>query len=190
MSSPTRPQRGVIVHGYGATPADHWFGWISEELRQRGIPTQVPALPRPDAPEPMQVDAILSSSIGRPDEGTVIVAHSLGAVATLRHLASLRPGWRLGRLVIVAGFADPLPGLPELKGFLIPTNLIAPLAIRITRLRVLRSDDDPVVPAEHTDRLADLLHTSSVVAQGRGHFLADEGVTSLPELLPGQVLPR
>jgi hypothetical protein len=75
-------------------------------------------------------------------------------------LRSLPEPWRLGTLVLVAGFVD-----------------------RIDRLAILRSDADPLVPAAHTDRLAALLGTSAQVVPGAGHFLASDGVTSLPEAL-------
>jgi len=48
-----------------------------------------------------------------PDEGTVVVAHSLGCLSVLRRLRSLTGPWRLGTLVLVAGFLEPLPALPR-----------------------------------------------------------------------------
>ncbi|MFG1665202.1 alpha/beta hydrolase [Streptomyces sp. Y7] len=48
------------------------------------------------------------------------------------------------------------------------------------RLTIIRSDADPYVPPGHTDRLADLLGVSAQVVPGAGHFLASDGVTSLP----------
>ncbi|GAA1200653.1 hypothetical protein LY12_002982 [Prauserella alba] len=47
-----------------------------------------------------------------------MVAHSLGCITVLRHLASLTAPWHLGTLVLVSGFVDPLPTLPDLDSFI------------------------------------------------------------------------
>ncbi|MFD4992208.1 RBBP9/YdeN family alpha/beta hydrolase [Cellulosimicrobium cellulans] len=173
----------VIIHGYGATPRDHWFDWLADCLRRDGTPTQIPALPEPSSPDPRAWSDATSHAIGRPGPGSILVAHSLGCLAVLRHLASLAGPWSLGRLVLVAGFVDPLPALPELDGFIDGGVDVSGVAERIRDLSVLRSDNDLYVPGGHTDRLAELLGASARVVPGAGHFLASDGVTSLPEAL-------
>jgi predicted alpha/beta hydrolase family esterase len=37
------------------------------------------------------------------------------------------------------------------------------------------------VPPAHTDRVAQLLGTSALILPGAGHFLASDGITTLPE---------
>ncbi len=176
-------RRASIFHGYGATPEDHWFGWLAEHLDRAGFRTDVPALPESQAPAPDRWVAAVAKAVGTPDEGSVVVAHSLGCLAVLRYLASLSAPWRLGHLVLVAGFVDTLPALPVLDGFIGDGTDPAGVREKVASLTVLRSDDDPYVPVEHTDRLAGLLGTTALVVPGAGHFLADEGVTSLPQAL-------
>jgi len=113
----------------------------------------------------------------------VVVAHSLGCVTVLRHLAALPGAWRLGTLVLVAGFIDPVPGFPGLDAFVDGGIDLAPVRRYADRLVVLRSDDDPIVPTGHTDRLAGELGIAARVVPGAGHFLAEEGVRRLPEAL-------
>jgi predicted alpha/beta hydrolase family esterase len=94
------------------------------------------------------------------------------------------PGpWRLGTLVLVSGFLDPLPALPDLDPYVGDGCDVERLRHNIGRLVILRSDADPYVPPEHTDRLAALLGTTAEVVPGAGHFLESDGVTSLPEAL-------
>ncbi|RMI27729.1 RBBP9/YdeN family alpha/beta hydrolase [Streptomyces triticirhizae] len=181
MTSGTTLRRASIIHGYGASPEDHWFGWLAERLRADGVPTSVPALPDPDAPDPARWAEALRAEVGVPDARAVVVAHSLGCLAVLRHLRSLPGPWRLGALVLVSGFVDRLPALPELDPFVGDGEEVAGLAERVDRLTVLRSDADLLVPPGHTDRLARRLGTSARVVPGAGHFLASDGVTSLPE---------
>lgn len=109
-----------------------------------------------------------------------MVAHSLGCLAALRALRSLPGSWRLGTLVLVSGFIDPLPALPELDGFIGDGCDLTGLRDHIDKLVIIRSDDDPLVPPTHTDRLARLLGVTARVVPEAGHFLADDGVTELP----------
>ncbi|WP_350348501.1 alpha/beta hydrolase [Agromyces sp. G08B096] len=176
-------RRAVIVHGYGATPDDHWFGWLADRLTRAGTPTTVPALPDPGSPSRERWAAATAEALGVPGPDLTVIAHSLGCLAALRHLASLREPWRLGALVLVSGFVDPLPALPSLDGFIGDGVDVSAIRDRVESITVLRSDDDLIVPAEHTDRLAGLLGTSAQVVPGAGHFLASDGVTMLPEAL-------
>lgn len=176
-------QRATIIHGYAATPADHWFGWLAAQLDARGIPTAVPALPNPDAPDPDRWLAAVAASVGTPDQDSVLVAHSLGCITALRHLCSLARPWRLGALVLVSGFVDALPALPTLDAYIGKPLDLTEIRNHVDRLTLIRSDADPYVPPSHTDRLADLLGTSTQVIPGAGHFLASDGVTSLPAAL-------
>ncbi|MFF0526432.1 RBBP9/YdeN family alpha/beta hydrolase [Actinomadura nitritigenes] len=187
MTTPTSGRRASIIHGYGATPADHWFGRLAERLRQTGVPTTIPALPTPETPDPAEWTAAVRADVGTPDEGTVIVAHSLGCLTVLRYLRSLPSPWRLGALVLVAGFVDPLPALPELDAYIADGCDVEGLAAHVDRLTILRSDADPYVPTGHTDRLARLLGTTAEIVPGAGHFLASDGITDLPQAL--QALP-
>ncbi|GLY16849.1 alpha/beta hydrolase [Kineosporia rhizophila] len=185
--------RVVVLHGYGATPDDHWFGWLSQELTALGIATRVPALPEPQAPEAEAWLAATAAAVGPVDARTHLVAHSLGCLTLLRHLATLPadPGtWELGGLTLVAGFTGPLPALPQLDGYLadpitgdVSDEALQRIATRTRRLRVLRSDNDALVPAEATDALAQRLGTVAQIVPQAGHFLADDGVTTLPAVL-------
>jgi predicted alpha/beta hydrolase family esterase len=183
MTTGTTHRRASIIHGYRATPEDHWFGWLAERLDADGIPATVPALPDPQDPDPARWTEAVRAALGTPDAGSVVVAHSLGSLAVLRSLRSLPEPWHLGTLVLVSGFVDPLPALPELDSFIADGCDVKGLAGNIDRLTIIRSDADPLVPTAHTDRLADLLGVSAQVVPGAGHFLASEGVTTLPDAL-------
>ena len=172
--------RAFVFHGYGATPTDHWFGWLANEFEAAAIHTRVPVLPHPLEPDAKLWEETVGTTVGVPDEHTVIVAHSLGCLAVLRYLASLQGPWHLGMLVLVSGFVGRLPVLPELDQFIQDGCDVSGIAEHIDRIIIIRSDDDPLVPPAITDRLAGLLGVSARVIAGAGHFLADDGVTALP----------
>ncbi|GAB3089811.1 RBBP9/YdeN family alpha/beta hydrolase [Nocardioides zeae] len=185
--TPAAAERAVIFHGFRATPDDHWFAWLAARLAEHGVPTTVPALPDPLAPDPASWERGVAAALGMPGAGTSVVAHSLGCLAVLRHLRGLHPSWRLGTLVLVAGFVDPLPVLPELGGFIGSGCDTSGIAAHVDRVLVLRSDDDPIVPPGLTDRLAAQLGVGAHVVPGAGHFLASDGATKLPQVLDALV---
>ena len=174
--------RAIIVHGYSATPADHWFAWLADRLREQGIDTVIPALPGTTAPDRERWVAAVRDALGTADERTAVVAHSLGTVTALHALDGLGRSERLGMFVGVAGFADPLPTLPELDPFVSPAPDLESLATRIRRRVMLHSDDDAIVPPAHSRALGHALDAEIVVVPAAGHFLASQGFTALPTL--------
>lgn len=184
--------RVVLLHGFGAHTAKHWFPWLAR---------QIPGLVRVELPDPQAPDAEAwisraAAAIGPLDERTALVTHSLGGVTGIRalqRLAAADPhGGRLGALVAVAPFTVPLPpsGDADLDAFvrdLAPALTDgadpASLAGRIVRATVIRSDDDPSVPAWASDRLAQDLGAELVIVPGAGHFLGSEGILELPPVL-------
>jgi predicted alpha/beta hydrolase family esterase len=178
-----RVQRVVVVHGYEASPDANWFPWLQDALEAEGIAVTVVPLPAPDAPEETVWEDAVSAALGVPDAATVVVAHSLGVVTVLRVLAALEEPWELGGLVLVAGFTEPLEALPELDGFLATEVEVERVATSIGDRTVIRSDTDPFVPPAASDDLARRLNARLQVHPGAGHFMTDDGVTSLPTLL-------
>lgn len=179
MTSQT-PRRAVIFHGYGATPDDHWFGWLAGRLTRSGISTTIPTFPDPAAPDASRWAAVAEAALGMPGPDMIVIAHSLGSLTALRHLGTLSGPWRLGALVLVSGFVDKLPALPQLDDVIGEGADVRGIREHVGSITLLRSDADPYVPVGHTDRLARLLGTSAVVVPGAGHFLAADGVTTLP----------
>ncbi|AKU19055.1 alpha/beta hydrolase [Luteipulveratus mongoliensis] len=172
-----------MIHGYAATPNDHWFAWLADEFEAIGVSTNVPELPDPAQPNADRWAETVASTLESVDHDTILVAHSLGCVTTLRYLADLHGDWTLGTLILVAGFLEPLPALPELDAFIADGLEVSALAAHIDRIVVLRSDADPYVPVEHTDRLAARLGVQAHLVAGAGHFLASDGIVELPEAL-------
>lgn len=173
-------RRVVVVHGFGASPTAHWFPSLARALTLGGIAVDVVALPSPDEPDADLWEEAVHAALGVPDEGTWIVAHSLGAVTALRVLASLDGEWSVGGLILVSGFTGPLHSLPELDPYLADDVDAEALVDRIATRIVIRSDADTSVPPAASDELAGRLDATLYVQPGAGHFLGDDGITELP----------
>lgn len=183
MTETTTLTRAIIIHGYLATPRDHWFPWLAEQLTATGVHVRIPELPAPDSPDPVAWQRAVGECLGTPDSGTAVIAHSLGGLAILRHLAALPELWELGALALVAPFAEPLPSLPELDAHIGEGVAVEGIERHLGRLLVIRSDADELVLPCQTDRLARRLGTEPIVVPDAGHFLAADGVTELPPVL-------
>ncbi|MGB4777179.1 RBBP9/YdeN family alpha/beta hydrolase [Microbacterium sp.] len=176
-------ERLVIVHGYHASPSSHWFAWLADEVVRDGVRVAIPALPEPTSPDLEGWITTVADAIGTPDDGLTVVAHSLGAITVLHALGRLAGDWSLGAFVVVSGFADSLPALPELDGFTADPPDIERLAERIRQRTVIASDNDTIVPPAASHALGRRLDAQLVTVPGAGHFLADDGYTTLPAVL-------
>ncbi|OOH90907.1 esterase [Pasteurellaceae bacterium 15-036681] len=167
-----------IVHGYGANPEKHWFPWLEKELTQLGIECQRLAMPDTDNPNASKWIEHLEQNV-IVDEQTVIVAHSLGCIASLNFLA--KNFERPAGAVLVSGFHQPIEHLSELTPF---TNIYAVQPpLMPFKSYVVAALDDEVVPHQHSDALAQQLKADYIRLPTGGHFLDREGCTELPIVL-------
>ncbi|MCK3655230.1 esterase [Pasteurellaceae bacterium Macca] len=167
-----------IIHGYTASPDNHWFPWLEQALVERGIRCHRLAMPDSQHPTPEKWLDYLKTQI-QCDEPTVIVGHSLGCIASLNFLAKQfeRP---VGG-VWVSGFYQPLTTIPELTPF---SNLYAILPpLMPFKSYVVASMTDTIVPHQYSDQLAQHLNAEYIRLPEGGHFLDREGYTEFPLVL-------
>ena len=178
-----RIDKVILVHGFGAGPHDHWFPWLARSFRH----VEVPRLPHPESPDASTWASTIAERIGTsPDglAGLAIVTHSLGGLTALRAIERV--------IACDSPFAQQLPPTGEaeldhflatgLKGFLdgASPGELRPLLGRTT---VIHSDNDPLVPRAASRRFATAISADVVTVPGAGHFLASDGVTSLPQIV-------
>ncbi|MDO5290280.1 MAG: alpha/beta hydrolase [Pseudomonadota bacterium] len=185
MPPASRPWRAVIVHGYGATPADHWFAWLGQRLQAAGVSAHIPALPDSLQPDFAHWQQALADAVGMPDARTLLVAHSLGCISLLHYLSAERPQ-QVGGVVLVSGFGARLPQLPAINGFDVDAY-VDQARLDVPALRamtgqmhhVISANDGIVAPAASRALAVQLGGQVHEVPRG-GHFLASDGFTQLP----------
>jgi predicted alpha/beta hydrolase family esterase len=180
MPTSSPAARVVVLHGYQASPDDHWFGWLAQDLRRDGVDVAIPPLPDPHDPDPDVWLGAARDVIGTPDDRTVVVGHSLGCVTALHALAAAPGSWRLGGLVLVAGFDVPQPAVPEVDAFTATAPDLARVSAATAHRHVVGSDDDTIVAPADTRALAERLGATFDLVPGGGHLLALDGFTTLP----------
>lgn len=174
-----------ILHGYGATPADHWFPWLAAQLEATGIAARVISLPDSRRPDFARWQQALADSIGMPQADDWFIAHSLGTISLLHYLSHVRPA-RIGGVLLVAGFAARLPALPYIEDFHLDAYVdqarpdFPALRAMSTHMASLISDNDGIVAPQASHALAQALGSDVIVIPGGAHFCMQEGFTQLP----------
>lgn len=179
-------KRVFIIHGWEASPESNWFPWLKEELEKRGIAAFVPAMPNPLFPKCEQWVAHLRDLIGRPDQDTILVGHSLGTIAILRYLETLQEGEKVGAIFLVSGFSEQLGPLVLSSFFTKPLDY-AKVKRSTDRIFAVSSDNDALVPLKYAKILEEKLGAELSVMPGRGHLNDGDGLFQLPIVL-GKIL--
>ena len=176
-----------IIHGYAATPADHWFGWLENALADRGIEARRIALPDSATPEPRAWAERLDQLTRDMQRPVYFVAHSLGGIALLaalqRRIDADPAGAHWAGLVLVSAFAEPLPALPQLDAFVAAPVDFEAIHAAVDQQQVISARDDPIVAFMHSMALAERLQAPFLLEPTGGHFLGRDGYTRLPVVL-------
>ena len=176
-------KRVFIIHGYTGYPDKNWFPWLKTELEKLEIEVSVPTMPKTNSPKLEEWLSHLQDIIINPDAQTYLVGHSLGCPTILRYLESLNENQKVGGALLVAGFAEPLPHLPELDSFTENTWNDAYIKTRTKKLTIINSDDDEAVPFFNAEHVRDRFGAKLVTVHEAGHINEKSGYTKVPFVL-------
>jgi predicted alpha/beta hydrolase family esterase len=172
----------LILHGWQGSGPDHWQTWLAGRLRERGVDVRSPDLPDADEPDPEAWDAALQEELDAmvaPEE-RVVVCHSLGCAAWLRH-AARRPGVQAARVLLVAP-PTPDSDIPQVARFF-PTGADADAVAAIAgETRLACSENDPYCPEGAIARFGEPLCIPVDLVPGGGHLNPDAGCGPWPEV--------
>jgi predicted alpha/beta hydrolase family esterase len=180
-------KRVIIIHGWQADPEGEWLPWIKKELEVRGFDVVVPEMPDTNFPKEKKWVETIYKAVGDPNKNTYFIGHSLGCIAIIRYLLTLKNNEIIGGALFVAGFSGNI-SIPELKEFYSFTDDVRDAREHLMKCTMIYSDNDELISVEKTNEFSKLLgDTEKILVKGRGHFSEDEGVFELPEAL-GAVL--
>jgi predicted alpha/beta hydrolase family esterase/HD superfamily phosphohydrolase YqeK len=178
-------KKAVILHGTSATPESNWFSWLADELKKQGYAVWLPQLPDADIPNIHTYNNFLLNNTDFViDADTILIGHSSGAVEILSLLQNLPTGSTIGDVYLVSAFTDNL-GWDVLYGmFLEPYNYEV-IKEKARSFTLFHSDNDPYVPLEHAQFIAEKLDATLLVKPGKGHFNVENSpkYKEFPELL-------
>lgn len=177
-------RKAVILHGTLGSPEGNWFQWLEHELSAKGMHVWLPALPHADEPSlSWWARFVHENRAFEIDDQTVIIGHSSGAALAL--LVAQQNTQPLGGVVAVSAFHDnSLQWEPNAKLFDVVFDWQSVQAHAGTLLLV-HSDNDPYVPLEQAQYIANQTGGELVVIPGEGHFNLEqsERYREFPRLL-------
>jgi len=177
-----------LFHCWGGNGRSCWSGWLQDELSVSGFASRVlsPDFPETENPKLETWLATARRLVPRfkPEDGWVLVSHSLGGPAILRLLESFAPGEKVKAVILVAGFARDL-GIPQIRNFVEKEFEWEKIRNGAGRFIVISSDNDPFIPLAEGKRMAKTLGKKSefIIEHGAGHINEGAGFTSYPRLL-------
>lgn len=178
--------RIVIVHRWQGKPEADWYPWLQKQLESKGHQVLVPAMPDPEHPNIYSWLAQLAKSVGRVDEKTFFVGHSIGCQTVLRYLAHSPNQGVAGGVVLVAPWEKLKPESyedPEDYAVARPW-LEMPIPWELARTHAkhffcLFSDHDPYVALDEEKTFKQKLGAETLVEKGKGHYTQYDGVKEL-----------
>ncbi|MBU0756434.1 MAG: alpha/beta hydrolase [Nanoarchaeota archaeon] len=180
-----------IIHGSYGYPEENWFPWLKEELTKLGHEVYVPKFPTPEGQELEIWLDIFKKYLPLLDSDAILIGHSCGAAFILRLLE--RINIKVKACILVAGPAKPTNNQFDKvhMGFVEKEYDWKNIKKHADKFYVFHAEDDPYVPIEHGEEIAENLHVKLIKIENAGHFNAKTGYTRfefLLELLKREIL--
>jgi len=162
--------KAIILHGTGNDWTGNWMPWIKTQLETRGYEVYAPSLPDSDYPNAKKWASYVIENVPfLIDDETIIVGHSAGAALIPQLLQELPDGTRIKKAILVSGFHTDLgwEKLKDAQNIEVDYDKVRKMAGDFT---LIYSDNDPYVPADEVEWLAEKLDGKLKMIKGQGHF--------------------
>jgi predicted alpha/beta hydrolase family esterase len=180
---PKRTVPTVVIPGWNGSGEGHWQTWLEEQSRAVGRPTLRPAfadLDRPDVAD--WLSALRAALAELPADGYDVVAHSLGAVLWLHHVAAVGDSPRAARVALVSP-PSPNTSIEEIAAFFPPPMDVDTVRRGADGTVLIGGDDDPYSPEGIASAYGVPLKIATTVIEGGGHLNLDAGYGEWPAML-------
>lgn len=184
-------KRIIIIHGWEGGPDKDWMPWANNKLTELGYQVIIPEMPDTNHPKIEPWVKKVAETVGKPDENTILIGHSIGCQTILRYLQTLPEGQKFDKVIFIAGWVSLTPlSLRTLKDRVIVKPWYdTPVDFKRAKTHAnsfiaVFSDNDPNVPfGENSKTYKEKIGAKIILQKGMGHFSEDAGVTKLPVLL-------
>ena len=173
----------VLIPGWQGSGDGHWQSWLEAQLQATGRGTRRPPFADLDRPDLSDWLGTLHAALADlPADGFDVVAHSLGAVLWLHHVAAARDAPRAARVVLVAP-PSPATAIPEIAGFFPPPMDVDTVRRGADGTVLVAGDDDPYLPEGIAAAYGLPLKMATTIVPGGGHLNVESGYGEWPAML-------
>jgi predicted alpha/beta hydrolase family esterase len=173
----------VVVPGWQGSGEGHWQTWLEEQLRALGRETRRPAFADLDHPDLNDWLTALRAALAdlQPD-GYDVVAHSLGAVLWLHHVAAPSAAPRPARVLLVAP-PQPTTAIAEIAAFFPPPLDVDAVRHGADGTVLVGGEGDPYLPDGIAAVYGVPLKIATTIVPGGGHLNIESGFGEWPAVL-------
>ncbi len=172
---PTRTVPTVVIPGWQGSGPGHWQVELAEKLTAAGRAVVWPDLGDLDHPDLGEWLAGLRTALAdRPADAYDVVAHSLGAVTWLHHVAAPGDSPRAARVLLVSP-PSPRTNVVEIAAFFPPPLDIDTVRRGADGTVLVGGDDDPYLPEGIAAAYGLPLKIATTVIPGGGHLNVESG---------------
>ncbi len=177
-------KRAFIFHGWGGNPNGGFKPWLKRELEKQGYQVVVPVMPDTEQPNMGEWLSTMQAAIGKPDEETVLIGHSLGGLAIFHYLQALPEGVRLGKAILVAPVVNTIMNMSDAEAMIARPWLEARLDDNKIRrhskkMTAFFSDNDQFIPVE-SEQVMKSYGAKTIMMHAMGHFDDEAGIKEVP----------
>lgn len=177
-------KRALIFHGTQGSPEGNWFPWLQDELMMEGWQVAVPKLPTPEGQSLNNWINALEDQVPGYKNVDLAIGHSLGATFTL-HLLE-RQLLKSSNIILVSALIDKIDN--EEYDTLNKTFIEGEFDWKTiqksgTDFTLIHGENDPYVPIEQPNLIADKLDIPLNILPNGAHINAESGFTQFDEIL-------
>lgn len=155
----------LIIHGWNAAPQDHWFMTAKEKWEKKGLKVHVPKMPGDYFPKLDQWLKTIEDFA--PDQTWILIGHSLGGVAILKYLEGTDRA--IAKAILIATPLTPMH-FGALDNFFEGGFKWEHIKTKCSKLEIVNEDNDPAIPLEHGQKIAQNLSGNLHIVRGYTHF--------------------
>jgi predicted alpha/beta hydrolase family esterase len=173
----------VVLPGWQGSGEGHWQTWLEARLRDLGRETRRPGFADLDNPELADwLGSLRRALADLPADGFDVVAHSLGAVLWLHHVAAPGDSPRPARVLLVAP-PSPATTIVEIAAFFPPPMDVDAIRQHADGTVLVAGDNDPYTPEGIAAAYGLPLKIATTVVPGGGHLNVEAGYGEWPAVL-------
>lgn len=180
---PSRTAPTVVIPGWNGSGDGHWQTWLEAQLAAAGRQSRRPAfadLDRPDLGD--WLTSLRETVADLPPDGYDVVAHSLGAVLWLHHVAAPGKSPRAARVVLVAP-PSPRTDIEEIAAFFPPPMDVDTVRQGADGTVLVAGDNDPYIPEGIAAAYGLPLKMATTIVAGGGHMNVESAYGHWPAML-------
>jgi len=172
-----------LIHGAFGNPDENWFPWLKQKLEELNHEVIIPKFPTPENQTLDNWNKIFAKYENQIDENTIFVGHSLAPAFLLSVLEHINV--KIKGSFFVSGFIK-LLGNETFdfinKTFVDRTFDWQRIKQNCNKFYIYHSDNDPYVPIEYANELANKLNVKPKIIKNAGHFNEKAGYVQFDEL--------